>query len=156
MKQLGDIAGVFNISQIVRGSFQSAFLGYYGSARHANQGLMKRGLQLVRAILHIHHVEGLDIGHASRDGRLGVALHDACRVTAISSFCIGGLCRTARCRERLALALGAVASEFGYDAASTNTSVTNLPWKTFCAGAPWSITSGSRQGRSRSLPPKAW
>ena len=43
----GDIAGVFNISQIVRGSFQSAFLGYYGSARHAGRGLMKEGLQLV-------------------------------------------------------------------------------------------------------------
>ena len=39
----GEIAGVFNISQIVRGSFQSAFLGYYGSARHAGKGLMKRG-----------------------------------------------------------------------------------------------------------------
>jgi [ribosomal protein S5]-alanine N-acetyltransferase len=43
----GEIAGVFNISQIVRGSFQSAFLGYYGSARHAGKGLMKHGLQLV-------------------------------------------------------------------------------------------------------------
>ena len=40
----GDIAGVFNISQIVRGSFQSAFLGYYGSARHAGKGLMREGL----------------------------------------------------------------------------------------------------------------
>ena len=43
----GEIAGVFNISQIVRGSFQSAFLGYYGCARHAGKGLMKEGLQLV-------------------------------------------------------------------------------------------------------------
>ena len=43
----GDVAGVFNISQIVRGSFQSAFLGYYGSARHAGKGLMKDGLQQV-------------------------------------------------------------------------------------------------------------
>jgi [ribosomal protein S5]-alanine N-acetyltransferase len=42
-----EIAGVFNISQIVRGSFQSAFLGYYGSARHAGKGLMREGLQLV-------------------------------------------------------------------------------------------------------------
>ena len=43
----GDLAGIFNISQIVRGSFQSAFLGYYGSARHAGKGLMKEGLQHV-------------------------------------------------------------------------------------------------------------
>jgi ribosomal-protein-alanine N-acetyltransferase len=43
----GEIVGVFNISQIVRGSFQSAFLGYYGSARHANKGLMKEAMQLV-------------------------------------------------------------------------------------------------------------
>ena len=43
----GDIAGVFNISQIVRGSFQSAFLGYYGSARHAGKGLMRDGLERV-------------------------------------------------------------------------------------------------------------
>ena len=34
----GDIAGVFNISQIVRGSFQSAFLGYYGSRPPRRQG----------------------------------------------------------------------------------------------------------------------
>jgi ribosomal-protein-alanine N-acetyltransferase len=43
----GEIVGVFNISQIVRGSFQSAFLGYYGSARHANKGLMREAMQLV-------------------------------------------------------------------------------------------------------------
>ena len=43
----GDLAGIFNISQIVRGSFQSAFLGYYGSARHAGKGLMREGLEQV-------------------------------------------------------------------------------------------------------------
>ena len=43
----GEIAGVYNISQIVRGSFQSAFLGYYGSARHTGKGLMREGLELV-------------------------------------------------------------------------------------------------------------
>ena len=41
----GEIAGVFNISHVVRGSFQSGFLGYYGSARHAGKGLMRRGLR---------------------------------------------------------------------------------------------------------------
>lgn len=43
----GAIAGFFNISQIVRGSFQSAFLGYYGSARYGGRGYMRAGLELV-------------------------------------------------------------------------------------------------------------
>ena len=41
----GAIAGVFTISQIVRGAFQSAYLGYYAGARHANQGLMREALE---------------------------------------------------------------------------------------------------------------
>ncbi len=45
----GAIAGVFNISQIVRGAFQSAFLGYYGHVQHARQGYMREGLVLVLA-----------------------------------------------------------------------------------------------------------
>lgn len=45
----GAIAGVFNVSQIVRGAFQSAFLGYYAHARHAGQGYMREGLALVLA-----------------------------------------------------------------------------------------------------------
>jgi len=43
----GAITGIFTVSQIVRGSFQSAFLGYYGSADHARQGFMRDGLELV-------------------------------------------------------------------------------------------------------------
>jgi ribosomal-protein-alanine N-acetyltransferase len=43
----GAIFGVFTISQIVRGAFQSAFLGYYGHAAHARQGFMRAGLELV-------------------------------------------------------------------------------------------------------------
>ena len=43
----GAIVGVFTISQIVRGSFQSAFLGYYGHARHARRGYMREALELV-------------------------------------------------------------------------------------------------------------
>ena len=41
------IAGVFTISQIFRGAFQSAYLGYYGHATHANKGYMAAALQLV-------------------------------------------------------------------------------------------------------------
>ena len=44
-----EVAGVLNLSQIVRGAFQSAFLGYYAHARHARQGLMREGLALVLA-----------------------------------------------------------------------------------------------------------
>jgi ribosomal-protein-alanine N-acetyltransferase len=39
--------GVFTISQIVRGSFQSAYLGYYGHARYARQGYMREALKTV-------------------------------------------------------------------------------------------------------------
>lgn len=44
-----EITGVLNLSQIFRGAFQSAFLGYYGHARHAGQGFMREGLALVLA-----------------------------------------------------------------------------------------------------------
>ncbi len=43
----GDIVGVFTVSQIVRGYFQSAYLGYYASARHAGKGLMAESMLLV-------------------------------------------------------------------------------------------------------------
>ncbi len=38
--------GVFNFSEIVRGAFQSAYLGYYGFRSHAGRGLMKEALAL--------------------------------------------------------------------------------------------------------------
>ena len=41
------IAGVFTVSQIVRGAFQSAFLGYYASAAFAGRGYMREGIGLV-------------------------------------------------------------------------------------------------------------
>jgi len=41
------IAGVFTISQIVRGLFQSAYLGYYASAAYAGRGYMREGLAMV-------------------------------------------------------------------------------------------------------------
>jgi ribosomal-protein-alanine N-acetyltransferase len=42
----GAIAGVVNISEIVRGNFQSAYLGYYALLPHAGKGLMRQGLSL--------------------------------------------------------------------------------------------------------------
>jgi ribosomal-protein-alanine N-acetyltransferase len=41
------LAGVFTISQIVRGAFQSAYLGYYAHERYAGQGLMREALEQV-------------------------------------------------------------------------------------------------------------
>lgn len=59
--EAGEICGVFNISEIVRGSFQSAFLGYYALSPHAGKGLMSAGLELVLARafgeLALHRVE---------------------------------------------------------------------------------------------------
>ena len=41
------IAGVFNISEIARGCFQNAFLGFYAISGFENQGIMSAGLKLV-------------------------------------------------------------------------------------------------------------
>jgi ribosomal-protein-alanine N-acetyltransferase len=43
----GAIVGLFNISQIVRGSLQSAYLGYWAGAPFAGKGYMAKGLALV-------------------------------------------------------------------------------------------------------------
>jgi ribosomal-protein-alanine N-acetyltransferase len=57
----GELAGVINLSEIVHGSFQSAYLGYYALAPHAGSGRMRAGMRLVlrRAFteLKLHRVE---------------------------------------------------------------------------------------------------
>jgi [ribosomal protein S5]-alanine N-acetyltransferase len=57
----GEIAGVVNISAIVRGAFQSGFLGYYAFTPHARKGYLREGLELtVRyafAELDLHRLE---------------------------------------------------------------------------------------------------
>jgi ribosomal-protein-alanine N-acetyltransferase len=54
-------AGIFNLSEIVRGAFHSAYLGYYGLAPHAGRGYMGQGLALVLQVafrkLKLHRVE---------------------------------------------------------------------------------------------------
>jgi ribosomal-protein-alanine N-acetyltransferase len=45
--ETGEIAGVANLSEIVRGVFQSAYLGFYASSLCAGRGLMKEGVSLV-------------------------------------------------------------------------------------------------------------
>jgi ribosomal-protein-alanine N-acetyltransferase len=41
------VVGVFNLSQIFRGGFQNAYVGYYGSSRHAGGGYMTEGMSLL-------------------------------------------------------------------------------------------------------------
>lgn len=57
----GAIAGVLNLTEIVRGPLQAANLGYYVFAPHAGQGYMREGVQLVLArafvTLGLHRVE---------------------------------------------------------------------------------------------------
>ncbi|HUI27087.1 MAG TPA: GNAT family protein [Candidatus Kryptonia bacterium] len=57
----GRIAGVINLNEIVRGSFHSAYLGYYAFAESAGQGYMREGLRLVLrhafATLRLHRLE---------------------------------------------------------------------------------------------------
>jgi [ribosomal protein S5]-alanine N-acetyltransferase len=57
----GAIVGYFTIGEIVRGLFQSAYLGYAGVAAHSGQGYMTEGLELVlrRAFteLRLHRLE---------------------------------------------------------------------------------------------------
>jgi [ribosomal protein S5]-alanine N-acetyltransferase len=57
----GAIVGFFNLGEIVRGFFQSAYLGYGAVAAYAGQGYMTEGMQLLlgRAFtkLDLHRVE---------------------------------------------------------------------------------------------------
>src|SRR5258708_7215730 len=45
--ETGELAGVINVSEIVRGSFQSAYLGYYAFSPHSGQGYMATALAAV-------------------------------------------------------------------------------------------------------------
>lgn len=57
----GAVVGVFNLSEIVRGAFHSAYLGYYGFAEHSRQGYMSEGLELALRVgfvtLRLHRIE---------------------------------------------------------------------------------------------------
>ncbi len=47
IEEAGEIAGVFNLNEIVRGCFQSAYLGFYAVQGFAGKGIMSAGLKLV-------------------------------------------------------------------------------------------------------------
>ena len=46
-RQTRQVVGVVNLSEIVRGAFQSAYLGYFGMSGFQGRGLMREGLSLV-------------------------------------------------------------------------------------------------------------
>jgi len=55
------ILGVFNLNEIVRGAFQSAYLGFYSVSNYAGQGFMSQGIKLllnkVFLALKLHRIE---------------------------------------------------------------------------------------------------
>ncbi len=61
LEESGAIVGAFSLSEIVRGNFLSAYLGYYVFQPHAGRGLMAQGLGLLLDFafedLSLHRVE---------------------------------------------------------------------------------------------------
>ena len=61
LRDTGAIVGVINISEIVRGIFKSAYLGYYAGAPYTGQGYMTEGLGAVLRVafnsLELHRLE---------------------------------------------------------------------------------------------------
>ena len=56
-----DIAGVINLNEIVRGCFQSAYLGFYVASRYAGKGVMTQGLrQVIKLAFGEHHLHRLE------------------------------------------------------------------------------------------------
>ena len=51
----GELAGVVNLNEIVRGVFQSGYLAYYAFEPHHRQGLMTRSLSLAVTEVFRHH-----------------------------------------------------------------------------------------------------
>ena len=47
LRRSGEIVGVINLGNIIRGLLQGAYVGYYAFAPHAGKGLMREGMQLV-------------------------------------------------------------------------------------------------------------
>lgn len=57
----GSLVGVFNLSEIIRGPLQQAYLGYYAFAAHAGRGYMQAAMALVLdhafRVLRLHRIE---------------------------------------------------------------------------------------------------
>lgn len=61
LRETGELVGMVNVSEIVRGALRSAYLGYCAFAPHQRQGLMTEGLRLaikrVFGAMRLHRVE---------------------------------------------------------------------------------------------------
>jgi ribosomal-protein-alanine N-acetyltransferase len=61
LRSSGELVGVISVSEIVRGSFKSAYVGCYAFLPHVGRGHMSEGLSLVRrrafGELHLHRLE---------------------------------------------------------------------------------------------------
>jgi len=72
------LVGVINISNIIRGPFRNAFLGYYAFADFAGQGLMREAMRLVLVHvfgrLRLHRVEA----NIQPENRASLALVRSC------------------------------------------------------------------------------
>jgi [ribosomal protein S5]-alanine N-acetyltransferase len=60
-RDTGELVGVINVNNIIRGAFHSAFLGYYAFANGTGEGLMEEGMRGVLRIafqrLKLHRLE---------------------------------------------------------------------------------------------------
>lgn len=74
LRESGELVGVVNVSEIVRGAFRSAYLGYYAFTPFAGRGLMREGLSLVIdeafGPLGLHRLEA----NVQPDNRASIAL----------------------------------------------------------------------------------
>ncbi len=77
-RETGDIVGVINLNDVIRGNFQSAFVGYYAFTPHVGRGLMREGLILVLRHafrkLKLHRIEA----NIQRTNRPSQALAKSC------------------------------------------------------------------------------
>lgn len=77
-RETGDLVGVINLNDVIRGNFQSASVGYYAFAPHAGQGLMREGLMLVLRHafkkLKLHRIEA----NIQRTNKPSLALAKSC------------------------------------------------------------------------------
>jgi len=78
LQATGELVGVINLNNVIRGYFQNAAAGYYAFLPHAGKGLMREGLLLVLKYafrkLKLHRVEA----NIQANNRRSIALVKSC------------------------------------------------------------------------------